>query len=63
AAPAAKGIGAAPADAEYGRFEQSLLNAGHPPRQPGETPLRWLRRLGLHRYEDAIRAYYRRRYG
>lgn len=50
-------------DAEYSRLEQRLLAAGHPPRNVGETPLRWLRRLGLNHYEDEILAYYRRRFG
>lgn len=54
---------AMPQDADYARLEQSLLAAGHPPREPGETPLRWLRRLGLAAYEQDIRAYYRRRHG
>lgn len=56
-------VDAAPPDAEYVRLEQSLLAAGHPQRLPGETPLRWLRRLGLSGYDEDVRAYYRRRYG
>ncbi len=48
---------------EYYRLEQRLLASGHPPRKPGETPLRWLRRLGLTAYENEVLAFYRRRYG
>ena len=50
-------------DLEYSRLVEKLLAAGHPPRNPGETPLRWLRRLGLNNYEAEVLAYYRRRYG
>jgi len=35
----------------------------NPSRHPGETPLRWLRRLGLNTYADEVLAYYRRRFG
>ena len=54
---------AAPADAEYSQLEQRLLALGHPPRLPGEPPLRWLRRLGLRDCEGEVLAYYRRRHG
>ncbi|MCX7110907.1 MAG: transglutaminase-like domain-containing protein [Proteobacteria bacterium] len=50
-------------DLEYLRLEQRIRSAGHPPRHPGETPLRWLRRLGLNTYADEVLAYYRRRFG
>ena len=44
---------------QYYRLEQRLLASGHPPRKPGETPLRWLRRLGLTAYEGEVLAFYR----
>ena len=49
-------------DHEYSLLEQRLLALGHPPRHPGETPLRWLRRLGLPTSEGEVLAFYRRRY-
>ncbi|MFM8331104.1 MAG: transglutaminase-like domain-containing protein [Candidatus Methylumidiphilus sp.] len=55
---------AKPPDIEYAQLEQNLLAAGHPPREPGETPLRWLRRLGLQQtHGPKVLAYYRRRHG
>ena len=50
-------------DMEYFLLEQRILASGHPPRNPGETPLRWLRRLRLEIYEKEILEFYRRRYG
>ena len=52
-----------PKDLEYSRLEQKILASGHPPRNPGETPLRWLRRLGLEIHEQEVLEFYRRRYG
>jgi transglutaminase-like putative cysteine protease len=51
-----------PVDADYNRLEQSLVQAGHPPRKIGEPPLLWLRRIGRTDCEAEVIAYYRRRY-
>ncbi|MGZ8243150.1 transglutaminase-like domain-containing protein [Methylomagnum sp.] len=56
-------VPAAPVDAAYGQLEQALIQAGHPPRQPSEPPLLWLRRIGRMELEGEVVAYYRRRYG
>jgi transglutaminase-like putative cysteine protease len=53
----------APADPAYARLEQTLERAGHPPRDPGEPPLCWLRRIGRGDCESEVREYYRRRFG
>lgn len=54
---------ARPPDAAWLRLEQELAHAGHAPRAPGETPLRWLHRIGREEHvEDAV-AYYGRRFG
>ena len=49
-------------DDGYNLLVERLLAQGHPPRNLGETPLRWVRRLGLNSYEDEVLDYYRRRY-
>ena len=49
-------------DPEYARLVEQLLAEGHPPRNLGETPLQWLRRLGLNAHEEQVLGYYRRRY-
>lgn len=50
-------------DEDYAGLEQRLRQQGYSPRLAGETPLRWLARLGLKIYEPQVRAYYQRRYG
>lgn len=50
-------------DEAYRRLEESLARAGHPPRSPGEPPLRWLKRIGREDCRAQVLAFYRRRYG
>ena len=50
-------------DPDWRELERAMEKFGHSPRAAGETPLRWLRRIGREEYEGEAIAYYGRRYG